>query len=170
MIIRPVTPADAKNFQDIMKLSIEGICQQAYGAEATSAWVSDDNPAFHFSLPKYAFVAEQDSQMVAVGGWSPTDTVELHPVGDRTIEKPTHAMVNAVFLKPGFEGQGLGRHLMTHIEGDIRDRNMRDIYLWSTKNAIPFYTTMGYRPGKDEHPEVAPGFKVLVRYMWKTLA
>ncbi len=46
---------------------------------------------------------------------------------------------------------------------------LRAIYLWSTKNAIPFYLATGFKPGINEFPEVAPGYKIQIRYMWKTL-
>ncbi len=162
--------ADARRFQDIMKRSIAGICSGAYGAATTAAWISDQNPTFHFSLPQFAFVAEEAGEIVAVGGWSLTDTVDLHPAGDRVIEQPTHARINAVYVKPGAEGRGLGRRMMTHLEGDIRDHGrLRDIYLWSTENAIPFYLALGYRLGKDQFPEVAKGYPIRVRYMWKRL-
>ncbi|PCI45169.1 MAG: hypothetical protein COB49_10345 [Alphaproteobacteria bacterium] len=170
MIIRPVTNADKKNFQEIMKISIQGICAEAYGAATTAAWVSDDNPAFHFKVPQFAFVAEEEAEIIAVGGWSLTDRVDLHPIGGRTIENPTHARINAVYLKPGCEGRGIGRKMMAHLEADILARTeLRDVYLWSTKNAIPFYLAMGYEAGVDEFPEVAAGFKVQIRYMWKML-
>lgn len=171
MMMRSVADADVKAFQEIMKSSIAGICSAAYGAETTAAWVSDQNPTFHFRLPQFAFVAEEEGEIIAVGGWSLTDSVDLHPIGDRVIENPTHARVNAVYIKPGCEGRGLGRDIIHFIEQDIRRRSqIKDIYLWSTKNAIPFYQSQGYRPGKDEFPEVAAGFPVQVRYMWKTLS
>ncbi len=170
MIIRPVSSADAAVFQEIMKTSIAALCASAYGTKATAAWVSGDNPVFHFQVPEFAFVAEKDGEIIAACGWSLTDKVDLHPVGDRIIENPTHARINAVYIKPGFEGHGLGRKMMAHLEADIARRTeLRDIYLWATKNAIPFYLAMGYQPGIDEYPEVAAGFKIQVRYMWKRL-
>ena len=170
MIIRPVTKADVKIFQDIMKTSIAAMCEPAYGAATTAAWVSKDNPTFHFHLPKHAFAAEEGAEIIAVAGWSPTDCVELHPVGDRIIENPTHARINAVYTRPGYEGRGLGRRMMTHLEANIQSRtDLRNIYLWSTKNAIPFYLANGYTQGVDEFPEVSKGFKIQVRYMWKRL-
>ncbi|PHZ85368.1 GNAT family N-acetyltransferase [Paremcibacter congregatus] len=170
MIIRRVTANDEKSFQDIMKASIAGICSDTYGADITAAWVSDDNPAFHFRVPAFAFVAEEAGEIIAVGGWSLTDKVDLHPIGDRKVEQPTHARINAVYVKPGHEGRGLGHKMITHLEQDIAaDGRVRDIYLWSTKNAIPFYMAHGYQPGRDEQPEVAPGYTIDIRYMWKTL-
>lgn len=171
MKIRPLIEADANHFVDIMKTSIRDICAESYGAETTAAWVADDNPAFHFRIPQFAFVAEEAGEVIAVGGWGLTDRVELHPIGDRVIEKPTHARINAVYLKPGCEGRGLGRKMVAHLEGDIRTRSeVREVYLWSTSNAIPFYQSMGYTPGVDAFPEVAAGYQVQIRYMWKTLA
>lgn len=170
MIIRSVTVADEKNFQEIMKISIAGICTEAYGAATTAAWVSEDNPAFHFKIPEFAFVAEDNGVIIAVGGWSLTDKVDLHPTGGRIIKNPTHARINAVYIKPGCEGRGIGRIMMDHLERDIRQRTkLRDVYLWSTKNAIPFYLAMGFKEGVEASPEVAKGFKIQVRYMWKRL-
>lgn len=176
MIIRPATPADP--FVDIMKTSIRDICAVAYGAEATKAWVSDDNPAFHFRIPQFAFVAVDDGgandkdsgEVIAVGGWSLTDKVDLHPIGDRKIDKPTHARINAMYLKPGFEGRGLGGKMLAHLEQDIQAKSkLRDVYLWATTNAVPFYEAQGYAPGVDAFPEVAAGYPVQIRYMWKRL-
>lgn len=170
MIIRPVIRADMAVFQEIMKTSIAALCASAYGTKATAAWVAGDNPAFHFKLPQYAYVAEEAGEIIAVGGWSAVGTVELHPAKDGVIENPTHARINAVYIKPGSEGHGLGRQMTSHLEADIARRTeLRDIYLWATKNAIPFYLAMGYTAGIDEFPEVAAGFKIQVRYMWKRL-
>ena len=170
MIIRSAQEPDRTKFQEIMKISIAEICTTAYGAETTAAWISDDNPASHFTIPEFSFVAEEDGDIIAVGGWSLTDKVDLHPIGNRVIEHPTHARINAVYTKPGCEGHGLGRKMIDHIEADIGNRtDLRDIYLWSTKNAIPFYEAMGYSAGKDEYPEVAAGFKIQIRYMWKKI-
>ncbi len=170
MIIRPAIRADTAVFQDIMKTSILALCASAYGSDVTAAWISGDNPVFHFKLPQYAYVTEEAGKIIAVGGWSAVDTVELHPAKDGVIENPTHARINAVYIKPGFEGHGLGRKMMTHLEADIARRSgLWDIYLWATKNAIPFYLAMGYAAGIDEYPEVAAGFKIQVRYMWKRL-
>lgn len=153
-----------------MKISIASICAEAYGVATTAAWVSEDNPTFHFKIPQFSFVAEEGAEVIAVGGWSLTDKVDLHPIGDRIIENPTHARINAVYLKPGCEGRGIGQKMMAHLEADILARTkMRDIYLWSTKNAIPFYLAMGFKEGVDEYPEVAKGFKIQIRYMWKRL-
>jgi len=176
MIIRPVINDDVINddvkaFQAIMKTSITVLCTSVYGAEVTAAWVSGDNPVLHFKLPKFAYVAEEAGEIVVVGGWSDADTVALHPASDRVMANPTHARINAVYVKPGFEGHGLGRKMTAYLEADIRDRTaLRNIYLWATKNAIPFYLAMGYTAGVDEYPEVAPGFKIQIRYMWKRLA
>lgn len=178
MTIRPLTKRDETAFQDIMKEAIRVTCAGAYGEATVAAWVSGDNPAFHFSIPEFAFVAqekteeggENEGEIMAVGGWTLTDRVDLHPVAGQEITDPTHARINAVYVKPGCEGRGLGSEMVDHLEADIRVNSaLCDIYLWSTKNAIPFYEAQGYRPGKDEFPEVAPGHKVLVRYMWKRL-
>ncbi|NOZ42608.1 MAG: GNAT family N-acetyltransferase [Alphaproteobacteria bacterium] len=170
MIIRALTDEDVTAFQQIMKISITGICAEAYGADTAAAWVSDDNPAFHFTIPEFAFVVEEGGEIIAVGGWSRTDVVDLHPIGDRTVINPTHARINAVYIRPGSEGHGLGHKIMSHLEADIKSRTaLRDIYLWSTKNAIRFYQAMGYTPGIDKYPEVAPGYKIQIRYMWKRL-
>ncbi len=58
MHIRPVTDADEKSFQEIMKSSIAEICAEEYGEEIIKAQVSDDNPAFHFTIPQLTFVGE----------------------------------------------------------------------------------------------------------------
>ncbi|MCF8474722.1 MAG: GNAT family N-acetyltransferase [Emcibacter sp.] len=170
MQIRAITGTDIKAFQDVMKISIAGICTNAYGATTTAAWVSDKNPAFHFKIPEFAFLVEEDGQIIVVGGWSLTDKVDLHPNSDQVIEKPTHARINAVYVRPNFEGRGLGQHMIAHLEADIMTRSsVRDVYLWSTINAIPFYQAMGYTGGIDQFPEVAEGHKIQVRYMWKRL-
>lgn len=170
MIIRAVTDGDVSCFQDIMRQSITELCAEAYGVKTVAAWTAKDNPVFHFALPQFAFVVDEEGEILAVGGWSLTDRVDLHPVGDRIIESPTHARINAVYMKPGAEGRGLGRRMLAHLEADIRaTSDLRDIYLWATKNAVGFYETQGFTPGISEHPQVAEGFTAEVRYMWKSL-
>ncbi len=171
MIIRAVESEDVAHFQNIMRASIRALCAEAYGAQTVAAWTAVDNPVFHFSLPEFAFIAEDEGGIQAVDGWSLTDRVDLHPIRGRTIENPTHVRINAVYIKPGCEGQGLGRKIVTHLEADIMRRTqIRDIYLWATKNAIPFYEAMGFKPGQDQYPQVAEGYEIMIRYMWKTLA
>jgi len=174
MIIRPVAKSDVTAFQEIMKTSIRALCTEAYGAAATAAWIADDNPAFHFKMPEFAYLAEEDGEIITAGGWSLTNSVALHAAGHTAnagaVQAASHARINAVYSKPAFAGRGFGHKMMAYLEADIRQRSaLRDIYLWSTKNAIPFYLSCGYTAGIDEYPEVAPGHKIQVRYMWKRL-
>lgn len=168
--IRRYEQTDFSTFFQIMRDAIRVTCAEAYGIETTTAWVADGNPSFQFNVPEHAFVMLSEGEIIAIAGWTLTDKVALHPVNEEIQGDPSHARINAVYVKPGYEGKGYGYQMVRYMELDIhRTTHVRNIYLWATLNAIPFYTRLGYTAGADQYPQVAPGFKVQVGYMWKTL-
>jgi len=171
LCIREYAPEDFTDFFQVMRDAIRLTCAAAYGIEATTAWVADGNPSFRFVVPQHAFVMVQNDEIIAVGGWTLTDQVALHPAIDTIAGSPSHVRINAVYVKPGFEGQGFGQKMVRHMEQHIISTSpVRDVYLWATLNAVSFYERLGFTPGAEQSPEVAPGHKIKVSYMGKILA
>jgi putative acetyltransferase len=79
------------------------------------------------------FVAERPDRLVGVGGWSPDGMVaEI-------------AWLRYLFVHPDSARQGVGRQLVGVIEADARGRGKSTFRVWSSLNAVGFYTALGYR-------------------------
>jgi putative acetyltransferase len=60
--------------------------------------------------------------------------------------------VDAVYVLPERQGEGIGRLLLAELEANARARGIRVLELSATLNAVPFYVQAGYgRPHVAVH-------------------
>lgn len=70
-----------------------------------------------------------------------------------TIANPDHLLIENLAVLPAFQGQGLGRKLMAHVENLAATRGFAEVRLYTNKlfaENIAFYATLGYRVFKEE--------------------
>ncbi|MDD4327302.1 MAG: GNAT family N-acetyltransferase [Eubacteriales bacterium] len=60
-------------------------------------------------------------------------------------QEPGTALVTTVFVHPGFQGQGIGKLLMSFAEEVTQGRNIRTLKLYSSITAHSFYIKLGYK-------------------------
>ena len=132
--IRPVTAADVDPLAVLQEASILRLGVAPYGAVKARAWARLGHEFKHVLLePGRYFVAERAGARVGVGGWSP-DSLE----GDL-------AWIRYLFVHPDHVRCGIGRRLVAVAEQAAAAAGRRRLEVWSSLNAVPFYTALGYR-------------------------
>jgi GNAT superfamily N-acetyltransferase len=97
------------------------------------------------------FLAEDPSgRILAAGGWT-----RIPPTGAGGIELTGH--VRHVATDPDFARRGIGRALMGRVMRDARDAGMEWLDCLSTRTAVPFYASQGFRPLHMVEVPLAPG-------------
>lgn len=115
----------------------------AFAAAAAAYYSAADIAAFDQFVrgPRYAdlllgnpaVAAWLGHDMVATAAWSPGEA-----------RSPT-ARVFGVFVRPMFTGEGIGRRIVEHIEGEARGAGYPALEAAATLNAAGFFETIGYR-------------------------
>lgn len=65
-----------------------------------------------------------------------------------------HAKIRQMAVGPEFQGQGIGRKLLSAVEGDLRNRGIATVELAARVEAIGFYEKLGYHPVGERFVEV----------------
>ena len=82
---------------------------------------------------KAIFVVEVNAEIIATGA--------LANFGDE--ENPKFSISN-LFVKPELQGQGIGRMLFKHLFKVFKGKNIKDLHVPSSRNAVKFYEKMGF--------------------------
>lgn len=97
------------------------------------------------------FVAEDaQGRILAAGGWS-----RRSPSGGEAMETTGH--VRHVATDPDVVRQGLGRMIMTRVMLEARAAGIRWLDCLSTRTAVPFYQTLGFRIMHPKDLALGPG-------------
>jgi GNAT superfamily N-acetyltransferase len=134
--IRPVTPADAAALQPLL-------AQLGYALDAAEI------------SARIARVAEAEGHylVLAEGAGGAPDAL-LHVFGRAALEKPAEAVVQALVVRDGLRGRGLGRAMMALAEAWARQAGYRHISLSSQvrrDDAHAFYERLGYARYATSH-------------------
>jgi ribosomal protein S18 acetylase RimI-like enzyme len=82
---------------------------------------------------KEIFVVEINDELVATGA--------LANFGNN--EVPKYSISN-FFVKPELHGQGIGRSLFNYLFEVFKGKNVKDLHVPSSRNAVKFYEKMGF--------------------------
>jgi putative acetyltransferase len=126
---------DLDTIAEIQEASILTLGAASYSRAQVEAWARFGWHYRHQLLQDAGafFVAERPDRLVGVGGWSPDSLVaEI-------------AWLRYLFVHPDSAGRGIGRQLVEVIEADARGRDRSTFRVWSSLNAVGFYTALGYR-------------------------
>jgi GNAT superfamily N-acetyltransferase len=127
--LRPATDEDRPGICAVHVRAIRETCSRSYAPEQVSAWASLLSPDAYTTVLKerVLLVATDEGDVVGFG--------QLNPgTGE----------VDAVYVLPDRQGQGIGRLLLAELEAEARARGIRMLELSATLNAVPFYTQAGY--------------------------
>ncbi len=134
--VRPATDEDRASICNVHVRAIRETCSRSYSPEQVSAWAGLLSPE------SYTAVLKERVLVVATEGGAVVGFGQLNPdTGE----------VDAVYVLPDCQGQGIGRVLLADLEAKARARGIRVLELSATLNALPFYTQAGYA---RRHPAV----------------
>lgn len=139
---------------DIRIAAIRAQCRGFYREEILKAWTKDD--------PSDQFMAWVESSFyVAMDG----DTI----VGTGAINLQS-GKIDAVFIHPDYMGYGIGKSMMSHLEGLALSTELKAVSLDSTLNAAPFYRKCGFNGDTIGAYESPRGFTLDCIPMTKTIS
>ncbi len=127
--IRPATDGDRPGICAVHVRAIRETCSRSYSPDQVSVWASLLSP------DSYAVVLQERVMLVATDGASVVGFGQLNPATGE---------VDAVYVLPERQGQGIGQLLLAGLEDRARQRGLGTLELSATLNAEPFYKRAGY--------------------------
>lgn len=135
--IRRATEADRQAIWTVHTRAIRETCSGSYSAAQIAAWAGVLSP------DSYVTVLRERFFVVAEG----TDGI----VGFGQLDQTT-GEVNAVYVLPTRQGEGIGRELLRSLEDAAGVAGLKRLQLSATLNAVAFYERAGYvREGPAAH-------------------
>jgi GNAT superfamily N-acetyltransferase len=126
--IRRATPSDAQTAFDIRLQAIRHQCIGAYTEQQMLAWTAGAaKDGYDGLMEKHFYLGCIEGEPVATGMLD----LERDEVG-------------AIFVLPGFMGQGIGLKILNHLECLARDLGLEEVNLDATLNAADFYRRCGF--------------------------
>jgi len=147
--VRPARAADAPAIWSVHARAIRMSAVSHYTESEVEAWASRATPESYVDAMRMRrlVVAEvPSSEGPRVVGFG-----QLHP-GEGVVE--------AIYVDPDWQRQGIGTALFRALERDARAAGLPGLMLDASINSVPFYAAMGCRQeGLDRH-ELAPGVHI----------
>ena len=127
--LRQATDDDRPGICTVHVRAIRETCSRSYSPEQVSVWADLLSPDSYSGVLKerVLVVATDEGAVVGFGQLNPN-------TGE----------VDAVYVLPDRQGEGIGRLLLVDLEARARARGIRMLELSATLNAVPFYAQAGY--------------------------
>lgn len=133
-MIRPTTLADLAAVDALLARSYPKLLKEAYPPSVLVTAL----PLMSRAQPKllkcgtyYAVI--RDGEIVGAGGWTP----------DRAKRGLGH--IRHIVSDHRLVRQGIGRALLDHIKAEARRAGIVEMECWATRNAVPFYMSVGFQ-------------------------
>ncbi|WP_394145628.1 GNAT family N-acetyltransferase [Vibrio atypicus] len=137
--IRDYKPSDAPKLWTIFFDTIRNVNTQDYTQTQVEAWAPDNFDPAVWQKKMNAispFVAEKRGEIVAYS------------------DLQSDGLIDHFFCHHRYQGQGIGRSLMSHIFRVAHERNITRLYSNVSITARPFYEKMGFEMIKEQEIEV----------------
>ncbi len=134
--IRPMEPAQAAEVSALIGQVLMEVNIRDYPREALEEFADYYSPERVASIPEnggHSYVAMLGEELLACGSVVP---VEDHP---------DEAMIQALFVRPDWEGKGVGRQLVQTLEADPMFCAARRVIVSASLTSHEFYLKLGYR-------------------------
>ncbi len=136
--LRPTTETDIDAVSQVLAASYSTLLAADYPAQALSIIVPLISRAkIELVSSGTYFAAEEDGQILAVGGWTKT-----RPGTNETVEGLGH--IRHVATHPEHVRKGAAGLIMTRCLSDARAAGMTAMECLSTITAVPFYAKFGF--------------------------
>ena len=150
--LRAATFADVPELQDLIARSVRGLSVGMYSpAQAEAALVHVFGVDTQLVADGTYYVIEENSALVAAGGWSGRRTMyggdQAKREVDSLLDPATEpARIRAFFVHPDWTRRGLARRLFAACEAAARARGFRAFELVATLPGEPLYRALGFTP------------------------
>lgn len=126
-----INPEIIKRIVSIHKECIRIVNSKYYGAEQIEEWLSQvsvQNVLDQLTRSSQWIILEENSQIVGFAQYSFEDKA-----------------LYQIQVLPSEQRKGYGKKLYKYLEKDFRKNNLKEISLYATLNAIPFYKSLGFK-------------------------
>lgn len=153
--IRRATRNDGEYIWKVHTSAIRETCRSKYSEDEITAWTSRLAPDTYDSVirGKALYVAQTEDDEVV--GFGQLDVVK--------------GEVEAVYVRPEFEGAGIGSRLLEMLEIVAGECGVKRLFLDSSLNAVGFYQYAGYEPREETMHPLSGGLAIAAVRMEKDL-
>ena len=146
LALRPATPADTDAVHRLVAATFPRLLKADYPPSVMVTAV----PLIARANPRLIasgrfWLAEQDGEVVGVGGWSPLGS------------SGSAAEVRQLVVDWRHARQGIGRRLMDRLRAETAAVGARRLEVLATRTAVPFYRSMGFIGRTEVAVSLAPG-------------
>ena len=173
--LRLATEADIPELESLIERSVREL-QSAYysAAQMDGALGSVFGVDRQLIRDRTYFVAEQQNEIIACGGWSKRESLfgtdAMHAVTDALLDPlQDAARIRAFFVHPQHARRGLGRAILLACEEAIRAARFQSVELVATLPGVPFYRAFDYETGERSEVPLENGLSLPVVRMSKNL-
>ncbi|SES81675.1 GNAT family N-acetyltransferase [Hymenobacter actinosclerus] len=135
-IITPQTPAHWAAYYRLRYEVLRQPWQQLPGSERAP---DDDAPTTTHAL------------LLAPGAAAGSAAPEAVGVGRLHASGPGQGQLRFMAVAPAWQGRGVGRHLLAHLEAAARQQQLSELILHARAEAVPFYERAGYAVVAPSH-------------------
>lgn len=176
IMLRKATERDLWSIERVMRASLADIGRGYYDERqvaAAIAWIA--RPDRQLIDDGTYFVIEQDSRVVACGGWSRRGKLYAGSAasgGEGRLLDPSKdaARVRAMFVDPRYARRGLGRAILDACEDAARQAGFRRVELMAMLSGEELYAACGYEVVEEVELTLEDGTKLGAKKMLKPLA
>lgn len=158
--VRAATPRDREAIREVHRDSIEGLGPEGYDEDQVAAWAagcdSADYGAAIGSDEQYVVVAEDEGSVIGFGSLSLEDEGTSEDADVEDEEASATAEVTGVYVHPSVARAGVGSAIYDELERRARESGVRTLELAASRNAVPFYESLGYERVREFTHEFSP--------------
>jgi len=150
--LRLATSRDIPELQALIEVSVRALSTGIYSPEQTeAALVHMFGVDSQLVADGTYYVIENESALVAAGGWSARRTLYGGDQAKRETDSKldpatTPARIRAFFVHPDWTRRGLARRILAECEVAATASGFRDFELVATLPGEPFYRALGFMP------------------------
>ena len=155
--LRLARPDDLYAVRSMQSAAVSMVRTETYCPREKAAW--QNCPAWNLEELVEAerlYLLTYGKIIAGSAGWEPT--------GDGVT-----ARLRAVFIDPGFQGNGLGALLVRLVEADIAATGHRRLLAPTTLSSVGFYRKLGYASGQREVHQMPQGVTLPYELMERTI-
>ena len=171
-MIATIRPARLEDAPGIAKVHVDSWRSTYKGSIADEflAALSYERRAQYWSE---SLTAPQNASFLYVAESRPGDIIGFVSAGpEREGDSNYRGELNAIYLLPQAQGQGLGQKLVNIVMCDLCERGFSSMFLWVLKDNLParkFYEAVGGAYLREKPIEIGSQILLEVAYGWKNL-
>ncbi len=154
MNIREAELVDGPEILALHKNSIETLCSEYYSKDCISKWIATRKLEYYKNIPGVTLLIVGECQTKIIG------------FGRLCIEEQC---ITGLFIDPEHIGKKYGKQLLHKLEDIAKSYGIKELFLYSTVNAIKFYRHMGYVGTVKKITKFSSGIRLLSVKMSKKL-